>query len=82
MDAAAATAPITTRAWLTGYAMGAEMWKPLNYVNAVVDILEAAGLQEQKQVRRPAQSGSESCDDSHTPMCVPRTPAGARLPEH
>jgi hypothetical protein len=35
-------------------------------VNAVVEILEAAGLQEQQQVHQPTNSGPASRGDSHS----------------
>ena len=65
-----AKAPIKTRAWLTSYATGTEMWKPLDFVNAVVEILEAAGLEDQTQVRQPSTSGAASRDDSHSHVCA------------
>jgi hypothetical protein len=62
----AANAPIKTRAWLTSYVTGTEMWKPLDFVNEVVQILEAAGLEDQTQVRQPSTSGAASRDGSHS----------------
>ena len=56
--APAGTEPITTCAWLTSYAEGTHNWRPLDVVNAIVDTLEAAGLQNQSQV---CLSLSRSC---------------------
>ena len=62
--APAGTAPITTCAWLTPYAEGTHNWRPLDVVNAVVDTLEAAGLQNQKQVRLSSSRAPASPDAS------------------